>query len=74
MTGTDERTGKPTFEETVERAAQAVYAKTKTASKVQWGLLPRNVQKEIKDLARTAITVALVDLRDSIKDDMGGSK
>lgn len=65
---------KPTFEETVDKAAQAVYAKTKTARKVQWALLPRNVQKEIRDLARAAITVALVDLRDSIREDMGGSK
>lgn len=65
---------KPTFEETVDKAAQAVYAKTKTASKVQWGLLPRNVQKEIRDLARTAITVALVDLRDTIREDMEGKQ
>jgi hypothetical protein len=57
---------KPTFEETVDKAAQAVYAKTPTAGAVQWDLLPRNVQKEIRDVARTAITVALVDLRDSI--------
>ena len=61
---------KPTFEETVDKAAQAVYAKTKTASKVKWELLPRNVQKEIRDLARTAITVALVDLRDTIREDL----
>lgn len=63
---------KPTFEETVDKAAQAVYAKTKTAGKVQWALLPRQVQKEIRDLARTAITVALVDLRDSIKAEVEG--
>ena len=62
---------KPTFEETVDKAAQAVYLTTETASKVNWELLPRNVQKEIRDVARTAITVALVDLRDTIA---GGAK
>jgi hypothetical protein len=62
------------FEETVENAAQAVYARTKTAGKVQWGLLPRNVQDEIRSLARTAITVALVDLRESIREDMEKQK
>ena len=61
---------KPTFEETVDKAAQAVYYRTQTGQSVKWELLPRNVQKEIRDLARTAITVALVDLRDSIKADM----
>lgn len=59
---------KPTFEETVDKAAQAVYANTSTAQKVRWELLPRNVQKEMRDIARTAITVALVDLHDSIKE------
>lgn len=61
---------KPTFDETVDKAAQAVYAKTKTAGTVEWGLLPRNVQDEIRSVARTAITVALVDLRDSIREDI----
>lgn len=59
---------KPTFAETVDKAAQAIYANTKTAGKVQWGLLPRNVQKEMRDIARTAITVALVDLRTMLRE------
>jgi len=57
---------KPTFDETVDKAAQAIYAKTPTAAKVKWDLLPRNVQQEIREVAKTAITVALVDLRDMI--------
>ena len=61
---------KPTFEETVLKAAQAVYERTKAAKTIKWELLPRNVQEEIQSLARTAITVALVDLRDAIKEDV----
>jgi hypothetical protein len=59
---------KPTFEETVDKAAQAVYARTKTGGTIRWELLPRNVQDEVRSVARTAITVALVDLRESIKE------
>jgi hypothetical protein len=57
---------KPTFEETVDKAAQAVYDRTPTGGSIRWELLPRNVQDEIRTVARTAITVALVDLHDSI--------
>lgn len=57
------------LEETVDRAAQAVYANTKTGGMIRWELLPRNVQDEIRSVARTAITVALVDLRETIKAD-----
>jgi hypothetical protein len=59
---------KPTFDETVDKAAQAVYARTKTGGTIRWELLPRDVQEEIRSVARTAITVALVDLRDSLKE------
>ena len=65
---------KPTFDETVDKAAQAVYLQTKTAGTVQWGLLPRLVQDDIRSLARTAITVALVDLRDTIKESSEDAK
>lgn len=58
------------MKKTVDKAAQAVYLHTPTSLKVKWALLPRNAQKEIRDLARTAITVALVGLRDTIKTDM----
>lgn len=61
---------KPTFEETVTKAAKAIYARTKTGSTIRWELLPRKVQSEMESVARTAITVALVDLRESIKADI----
>jgi hypothetical protein len=67
-------TTSPEFEETVDKAAQAIYAKTSTGQNVQWDLLPRNVQNEIRNVARTAITVALVDLRDTIRADMESGK
>jgi hypothetical protein len=59
----------PTFDETVTKAAQAIYARTKTGRSIRWELLPRNVQEEIQSVARVAITVALVDLRESIKEE-----
>lgn len=65
---------KPTFEETVTKAAQAIYARTKTGATIRWELLPRDVQTEMESVARTAITVALVDLRDSIASDIKGKR
>ena len=59
---------KPTFEETVLKAAQAIYDNTKTGQSIRWEFLPRLVQEEMQTIARIAITVALVDLRDSILD------
>jgi hypothetical protein len=57
----------PTFEETVDKAARAIYANTKTAITIDWELLPRNVQEDMRGIARTAITVALVDLRETLR-------
>jgi hypothetical protein len=59
---------KPTFEETVLKAAQAIYDNTHTGQSIRWDFLPQNVQEEMQTIARIAITVALVDLRDSILD------
>jgi hypothetical protein len=57
---------KPTFEETVLKAAQAIYDNTKTGQSIRWELLPRLVQEEMQTIARIAITVALVDLHAAI--------
>lgn len=57
------------FEATVTKAAQAVYANTKTGQFIEWKLLPKNVQEEMRTIARTAITVALLDLKKSIEED-----
>lgn len=53
---------KPTFDDTVLKAAKAVYANTESAQRIPWDLLPRNAQDEIQTVARIAITVALKDL------------
>lgn len=52
----------PTFDETVLKAAKAVYANTKAGQSIPWDLLPRDVQEELQTVARIAITVALKDL------------
>lgn len=57
------------FEVTVTKAAQAVYNRTKTGQFIKWELLPRDVQEEMRTIARTAITVALLDLQKSIEED-----
>ncbi|WP_427130356.1 hypothetical protein [Pseudarthrobacter sp. S9] len=44
--------------EVVDAAAKAVYLKTPTSRLVEWELLPRNVQHEIRELALTAINAA----------------
>lgn len=59
-------TNTPTFDETITKAAKAIYARTKTGGTISWDLLPRNVQEEMESVASTAITVALVDLREYI--------
>lgn len=59
---------KPTFEETVDKAARAVYARTPSSETILFDLLPNNVQDDIREIAKTAITVALIDLRETLKE------
>lgn len=57
------------FEATVTKAAQAVYNRTKAGQFIKWELLPRDVQEEMRSIARTAITVALLDLKKLVDED-----
>lgn len=47
------------LEAVIDDAARAVYEKTPTSTKLKWELLPSIVQHEVREVALTAINVAL---------------